>query len=240
VWGNLSNFAAQTAKTMARNTVWHDDYWLLLMQIYLRKPVGVKPLYSRDMVDLGMELHIPPHALQAKMQQIARLETPRIERIWRTYSGNPQRLARAASLLRSMNGFGAADEFYDGVEVQETFEKEFRPLVAPAPGAEPATLEERVTPTMLILILDLYFRLTPATMVKGTPEVQQMARMLKLKSEEVVQVLDTFQTCDPYLNRSMMMLTPLLVHCQQVWQRFGNHEPTELAAYAEQLKEYYL
>lgn len=224
---------------MARNTVWHDDYWLLLMQIYLRKPVGVKPLYSRDMVDLGLELHIPPQALYAKMQQIARLDTPRIERIWHTYSGKPRRLERAVSLLRSMNGFGAADEFYDGVEVQETFEKDFRPLVATAPGFAPETLEERITPVMLILILNLYFQLTPSTMVSSTPEVQQLAKKLKLKPEEVVQVLDAYQTCDPYLNRSMMMVSPLLVHCQQVWQRFGNHEPTELAAYAEQLKDYY-
>ena len=39
---------------MAKNTVWQDDYWLLLMQIYLHKPVGVKPLYSREMVDLSV------------------------------------------------------------------------------------------------------------------------------------------------------------------------------------------
>ena len=224
---------------MARNTVWHDDYWLLLMQIYLRKPIGVKPLYSRDMVDLGLELHIPPQALRAKMQQIDRLETPRIERIWNTYSGNPKRLARAVSLLRSMNGFGAADEFYDGVEVQETFEKDFRPLATPAPGKKPKTLEERITPAMLIMMLNLYFQLTPTTMVTSTPEVQQMARLLKLSAGEVVQVLDVFQACDPYLNRSMMVLSPLLLPCQQVWQRFGNHEPTEVEAYAEQLSDYF-
>ena len=60
---------------MAKNTVWHDDYWLLLMQIFLQKPVGMKPLYSRAMVDLSLELHIAPQVLHSKMQQIARLET---------------------------------------------------------------------------------------------------------------------------------------------------------------------
>ena len=113
---------------MAKNTVWHDDYWLLLMQIYLQKPVGVKPLYCRTLVDLSIELHIVPQVLHSKMQQIARLETPRIERIWQTYSQNPRRLARAVRLLREMKGFGAADDFYQGVEVAETFEKDFRPL----------------------------------------------------------------------------------------------------------------
>ena len=87
---------------MAKNTVWHDDYWLLLMQIFLQKPVGMKPLYSRAMVDLSLELHIAPQVLHSKMQQIARLETPRIERIWQAYSQNPRRLARAVRLLREM------------------------------------------------------------------------------------------------------------------------------------------
>lgn len=235
--------------------VWQDDYWLLLMQLYLRKPVGVKPLYSRGMVDLSLELHIPPQALQARMQQIARLQTRRIERIWNTYSKNPQRLKRAVALYRSMNGFGAANDFYEGVEVQETFEKEFRPVVQPSlqrSEASPTTgmlqrseasptlpLEERVTPVMLILILNLYFQLTPATMVSSTPEVQQLAKMLKLTAAEVVQVMDIFQTCDPYLNRDELILSPLLLPCQQIWQRFGNHDPNEIAAYADQLKDYF-
>ena len=41
-------------RNMAKNSKWQDDYWLLLMQVYLRRPVGVKPLYSRDMVALSM------------------------------------------------------------------------------------------------------------------------------------------------------------------------------------------
>ena len=223
---------------MAKTYVWQDDYWLLLMHLYLRKPIGVKPLYSRAMVDLSLELHIPPQALQSRMQQIARLQTPRIERIWNTYSKNPQRLKRAVSLYRSMIGFGAASDFYEGVEVQETFEKEFRPVITPS-SPQPTALEERVTPVMLILILNLYFQLTPITMVSNTPEVQQLARMLKLSAAEVVQVMDIFQTCDPYLNHGAMVISPLLLPCQQVWQRFGNHEPTELQAYAEQLEDYF-
>ena len=214
---------------MAKNSKWHDDYWLMLMQIYLKKPAGMKPLYYRDMVELSLELHIAPQALQARMPQIARLDTPRIERIWQTYSKAPQRLQRAVALLRKMNGFGAADEFYDGVEVQETFEKDFRPL----PG------DDRFTPAQLIMVLDLYFRLTPATMVALTPEVQELARLLKHKAAEVVEVLDVFQLCDPYLNRTEVTFSPLLLPCQQVWQRFGNQDPAVLADFATQLKEYF-
>ena len=56
---------------MAKNQLWHDDYWLLLMQLYLRKPVGVKPIYSRQMVELSIELHIAPQQLFARMCEIA-------------------------------------------------------------------------------------------------------------------------------------------------------------------------
>ena len=214
---------------MAKNTVWQDDYWLLLMQIYLHKPVGVKPLYSHEMIDLSVELHIAPQILRSRMQQIATLETPRIERIWRTYADNPRKLARAVKLLREMKGFGSAGDFFQGVEVQETFEKDFRPLAE----------DERFTPVMLILILDLYFCLSTITMVEETPEVLEFAKLLKLKPADIVMVLDVFQTCDPYLNREASVDSALLLPCQQIWQRYGNMEPHVLAAYAEELKEYF-
>lgn len=214
---------------MARRPDWHDDYWLLVMQAYLHRPVGIKPMYSRIMVDLSMELHIPPQTLRNRMQQLARLDTPRIERIWNTYSSDRKRLTRAVQLLRDMKGFGAAEDFYEGVEVQESFERDFRPLDE----------DERFTPVMLILILNLYFQLTPITMVSGTPEVAELARLLKIKAKDVVEVLDVFQICDPYLERNEVTLSPLLLPCQRVWQRMSDKEPDQLDAFAEELKEYY-
>ena len=214
---------------MAKKVKWQDDYWLLLMEIYLQRPVGVKPMYSRKMVDLSMELHIAPNVLFTKMSQIANLETPRIERIWKTYGSNPKKLARAVSLYRSMKGFNNAGEFYDGVEMNESFEKDFRPIDE----------DSSLTPVMLILILDLYFRLTPITMVAATPEVQELARLLKLKSQKVADVLEVMQHCDPYLNRKDVTFSPILLPCQQVWRRFGNANTEDLASYAEQLKEYF-
>ena len=64
---------------MARNAKWSDDYWPLLMQIYLQKPVGIKPTFHRKMVDLSLELHMPPNFLFNKMCQIA---NARDERLW--------------------------------------------------------------------------------------------------------------------------------------------------------------
>jgi len=214
---------------MAKNSKWQDEYWLLLLQLYLEKPVGIKPMYSRGMVNLSLELHIAPNLLFNKMCQIANLETPRVERFWELYGNNPKKLKRAVNLLREMWGFNNAMEFYDGVETNESFEKDFKPV------ADGVTL----TPVALTLILDLYFRLTPITMVPETPEVQELAKLIKQKPETVVEVLETFMHCDPYLNRKDVVMGDLMLACQQVWRRFGNANPEDLASYAEQLKEYY-
>ena len=215
---------------MAKKQLWQDDYWLLLMQQYLRRPVGIKPVFSRSMVDLSLELHITPQELHQRMGEIARLRTPRIERLWQEYSQSPRRLSRAVSLLRSMKGFNSGGNFFEGIDIQETFERDFRPLAE----------DERLTPIMLILVLDLYFRLTPATMVSQTPEVQELARLLHIPTALVVDVLDVFQHCDPYLHRRDVSLSHLLLPCTQVWQRYGNGDARQLADYAEQLKAYYL
>ncbi len=214
---------------MAKNLKWHDDYWLLLMQIYLQKPVGVKPLYSRPMVELSLELHFAPQTLFAKMCKIANLQTPRIEHIWEIYGNNPQRLKRAVSLLRKMKGFGNPDTFYEGVEMNETFERDWQPLAE----------EPLLTPMALVLILELYFRLTPATMVTETPEVQQLARKLKVPGTVVVDALSALQCCDPYLKRRNTPPNRLLAPCQDIWQRFGNSDMKALAQFVKQLEEYY-
>ena len=214
---------------MAKNAKWSDDYWLLLMQIYLQKPVGVKPMFHRKMVNLSLELHLPPSFLFNKMCQIANLETPRIEHIWETFGRNPKKLARAVSLWREMRGYGHASAFYEGVEVQETFERDFKPI------AEGTTM----TPVMLTLILDLYFRLTPITMVPETPEVQELAKLIKMKPQKVTEVMNVFQHCDPYLNRKDASDGLLLSHCREIWRRYGNAETEQLASYAEQLKDYF-
>lgn len=215
---------------MAKNLKWQDDYWLLLMQIFLQKPVGMKPTYCREMVSLALELHIPPQVLKDKMKELARLDTPRIERIWETYNNKPQKLSRAVRLLREMKGFGQASLFYEGVETNETWEKDWQPVAG----------NTRLTPVMLILVLDLYFRLTPATMVTETPEVKELSIMLKISTEDIVEVMDIYLHCDPYLNRRDVIMNPLLQPCLTIWQRYGNGDTEELAKLAEDLKAYYL
>lgn len=214
---------------MAKDQKWQDDYWLLLMQLYLKKPVGIKPIYSKAMIELCIELHIAPQVLFNKMCEIANLQTPRIERIWQEYGKNPRRLSRAVSLLRKMKGFGNDDEFYEGVDIQETFERDFRPVCE----------DTSITPMMLILVLDLYFRLTPITMVPETPEIQELGRLMKIPAREVADIMDIYQHCDPYLNRKEVVFSPLFPACQDIWQRYGNMDTEQLASYAQQLKAYF-
>jgi len=213
---------------MARNQQWQDDYWLPLMQLYLKKPVGVKPVYCKAMVDFAMEIHIAPQILFNKMCEIANLETPRIEHIWQEYGKNPRRLKRAVTLWHQMRGFGN-EHFFEGVEVQETFERDFRPV----------STDSRITPVMLVLILDQYFRLTPITMVAETPEIRQLASLMKLPVQDIVNIMELFQHCDPYLRRKDTPDSPLLNACQEIWQRYGNNDTEMLASYARQLKEYF-
>jgi hypothetical protein len=222
---------------MATHPLWSDEYWLLLMQLYLKKPVGVKPLYSRPLVALSMELHIAPQYLYEQMFRLRSIDTPRMEKLWNDYGKNPKKLARGVKLLREKLGYGTAGLFYEGVETQESFELDFKPLPLLANESAPVN---KLTPVMLIMILDQYFRLTPTTMVASTPEVKDLARLLDIPAETVVEVMDVFQICDPYLKRDAMMVSEFLLPCRLIWQRFGNDKPEKLAALAAQLKAYFV
>ena len=215
---------------MTKHPLWSDEYWLLLMQLYLKKPLGVKPLYSRALVGLSLELHIPPQFLYKRMFELRRLDTPKIERLWNTYANSPKKLARGVKLLRQRQGFNSGGAFYEGVAVNESFERDFQPL----PG------QPGIMPIHLIMVLDLYFRLVPATMVSTTPEIQELGSLIKLKPQTIVDIMDIYQLCDPYLNRQDFIIHPLLEPCQQIWQRYGNDNPEKLAAFAAQLKDYFL
>ena len=186
-------------------------------------------MFSRGMVELALELHIPPQALYAQMFRLRRPDTPSLARLCGKYRNNPKRLARDIKTLQRMSGFGSGGMFYDGLEVNETFEKDFRPI-----AGHPA-----LTPATLVIVLDLYFRLTPVTMVAETPEVVETARLTHLKAATIVGILAAFQACDPYLKRKRPDDEALYSACRGVWQRYGNGDPQALAALAAQMREYF-
>ena len=217
-----------TESIMVKHPLWSDEYWLLLMQLYMKKPVGVKPLYSRSIVDLSLELHIPPQFLYEQMFKL-RMVTPKMERLWDTFGKNPRKLAKEVDLLRNMKGYGNAEKFYEGVNIKESFEKDWKPI-----NGYP-----NLTNIKLILILDLYFQLTPITMVPETPEIIDLGKLIHVEPVLISEVLQVYQFCDPYLNRDDLMISPLLAPCQSIWNKFGNDNPKILYDLATQLKEYY-
>lgn len=211
------------------NNQWTDEYWLLLMQLYQRKPTGIKPLYSRDNVSLAIELHIPPADLYARMFKLRNAGTPHLKRLWNIYGDNPKKLNRKAAQLRQMQAFCTGGAFYDGVSTVTSFEQMFTPLPH----------NTNLCPVALVIILDLYFRLTPATMQADTPEVKALAKTLRVKPRLVAEVMRVMQTCDPWLSRRPQPGNPLTPHCRSVWQQYGNDNPEQLAAIAAQLTAYY-
>lgn len=226
-----------------KNPTWNDEDWLLLMQLYLRKPSGVKPMYSRPMVDLALELHLHPKVLYEQMMKLRQIDTPRMERLWQQYGNNKYRLAKGVKMLREMKGFRNASAFYDGVEeTVAEWEQDFRPIEGldlSHPRHSETSKKNVVMPIHLILILDQYFRLTPSTMTVETSEVSELSRLIGMRAETVVEVMEVFQICDPYLKRDAMMVSEFLLPCQQIWQRFGNDKPEKLAALAAQMKAYF-
>lgn len=79
---------------MARQPIWHDEYWLMLIQIYMKKPVGVKPIYSRELVQLGMELHIHPQYLHRMMTKLDEVESPSVKALMDSYAHNPKKFRK--------------------------------------------------------------------------------------------------------------------------------------------------
>lgn len=215
---------------MTTHPLWSEEwYWLLLLQTYLKKPIGIKRTYARPMVELSLELHIPPRILSEKMEQLARRDIPSLQTLWETYANNPNKLRREAKRIRGMKGFGKPEKFYEGVEAEETFEKDFLPI-------ERAT---DLTPAALIVVLDLYFHLTPITMVEETPEVKEVAQLLGITPRRVVEIMDVYRFCDPYLNHDDLIISPLLLPCQNVWDRYGNANTKKLSALTQELHYYF-
>ena len=216
---------------------WNDELWPLVIQLYNKKPVGIKPMYSRDTVNLALELHIPPQELYNRMFQLRQPAQPSLQRLMEKLSSNPRKLKRTCDLQRSLYGMGNASTFFDDVDVKETFELDFRPV-----NARTAQMMGRplFTPVMLIMILDLYFRLIPATMVTSTPDVIELASMLDISAQDVVDILEIFQYCDPFMKHEDSLMDPMLPPCSAVWKRFANSDdPSKLSNLAHQLSAYF-
>lgn len=89
---------------MATHPLWTDDYWLLLLQLYIKRPTGIKPLYSRQLVELSLDIHIPPRYLYEQMFRLRQKDSPVIQLLWNTFGNNPRKLSAEIRKLRNMEG----------------------------------------------------------------------------------------------------------------------------------------
>ena len=90
---------------MATHPLWNDDYWLLVLQLYLKRPTGVKAVYAREAGDLAVELHLPPPFIHQQLQEMDRRARLELQLVWKTYAQKPRRLAKDIARLRKMKGF---------------------------------------------------------------------------------------------------------------------------------------
>ncbi len=217
---------------MAYREKWHEAYWLLLVQLYLRKPRGVKPYHSKGLVDLALELHIHPSFLYKQLQRLAHPDKPRLQQLLDTYDDHPDKLSRAIKKLRAMTGFGNAEEFYKDVQAYRSWEQQWKPVTT-QPGYD------TITPAMLIMVLNLYFQLVPDTMVPDTPEITELARQLCLTPQTIAEIMEVYRSIDPALPQEGFMLHPLLQACLDVWKRWGKRGAEKTAAKARQIAEYF-
>ena len=209
--------------------MWNNEYWPLLIQAYLAKPEGIKSQWSRTAVDLAMELHLRPTDITDRLKTIDAHNSAPVERLLQHYKAHPRRLLRDTERLRHMSGFGDMAAFYDGVSTAtHKFEALYRPV-----GGTP------FTPAMLTILLDLYFRLTPNTMVDETPEIIELAKLTHIPTQLIVDVLQCFLACDPYLNFVPNMDNNLLAPCGAIWNEYGSLQPQQLEGIAAQMKFYF-
>lgn len=215
---------------------WTDEYWPLVIQLYLKKPMGIKPMYSRDSVRLALDIHVPPQTIYKRMFMLRQPPLLSLQQMLERYTKSPRRLASDCKVVRQLYGMGNASAFFDDVKMHETWELDFRPV-----NARTAQMMGRplLTPVMLTMILDLYFRLVPTTMVASTPDVKEMAQLLDISASDVEDVLHIFQYCDPFIQHSDSLMDPLLPPCHKLWQRYANADPVTLPNQAMQLMAYF-
>ena len=216
---------------------WTEEYWPLVIELYMEKPVGIKAMYSRKTVALALELHIHPSILYKKMFMIRQPQTPTLRHLTESLCNNTRKLRKTCRQLRDIINMGKGSTFYDDVETKETFELDFRPVNAPTAQIMRRPL---FTPAMLIIILDLYFRLIPSTMTIETPDVRDVADLLDIDPGNVVDILEIYQYCDPFMRHTDTLMDPMLPPCHKIWERYSEKDPTLLSSTAKQLREYFI
>ena len=73
-------------------------------------------MYSHALVELSLELHIPPKSLYEQQFKLRHRDTPVLQLIWETYAENTRKLNKDVKKLRSMNGMVTNGREWNGLE----------------------------------------------------------------------------------------------------------------------------
>ena len=216
---------------MIESPSWNDEYLLFLMQLYLKSPIGIKPLYSKSLVNLSLELHIEPQTILKKLQEFAenKDKTPSLKLLWDTYSKDEKKLDETISQIRKMRGFGKPDKFYKNVQTVSSFESQFLPIEG----------YKNISPVMLIMVLYVYPTILPTAMEETTPEIVELSKTIDLKPRSVLKIMKTFLMCDPIMNREKDENDTLYQACLEVWREYANDTPDKIKKKVEELKDYF-
>ncbi len=171
---------------------WTKEESILVLDLYFKKPVGMKKKDSLQILDLAKTIGRSPSAVYRRMYEFLR---------WYPTIPLP---------------------FYDDLEdesdpFQPFWNGYFLDLKKLHKDAESFLSDIRV----YTLTLHLYFQLIPDTMTPKVPEVIALAKMVKRPPALIVEILHNYLSCDPFMRgKAPQASTSLHKLCRIIWERY--------------------
>ncbi len=189
---------------------WTKEESILVLDLYFKKPAGMKKKDSPQILDLANTIGRTPNAVYRKMYGFLRWyptipllfydevedENDPFQPFWNEYFLDPKKLNRDAKAILS---------------------------------------DIRV----YTLTLYLYFHLVPNTMAPKVPEVVALAKLVKRSPAFIVEILHNYLSCDPFMRgKATQASTTLQKTCRLIWERYDKNI-SKLATTVEYITSYY-
>ncbi len=189
---------------------WTKEESVLVLDLYFRKPVGMKKKDSPLILDLAQTIGRTPSAVYRRMYEFLR---------W--YPTIPL--------------FYCEDVEDENDPFQPFWHEYFTDSKKLHKDAEAYLSEIRI----YTLTLHLYFHLLPDTMVPKVPEVVALAKLVRKPVNTIVEILHNYLSCDPFMRgKTQQASTTLEKLCSLVWKRYEGNLP-KLNSAAEHITAFY-
>lgn len=189
---------------------WTKEESVLVLDLYFKKPVGIKEKDSPLILDLAQTIGRTPNAVYRRMYGLLR---------W--YPAIP--------LL-----------FHDDLdEEDDPFQPFLNEYFINRKKLHKDAALFLSNIRIYTLTLHLYFHLVPSTMVPKVPEVASLAKLVGRKQDFIVEILRNYLSCDPFMQGKVPIPTTTLQRpCRLMWERYGK-DANKLNAAAQYITEYY-